>query len=81
MTMITMMTLYMVMLTMMTILDIQCGSGTCISTSWVCDGDADCPAGEDEMDCKGAPANITQVKMGILYSSYIEAIPLPGTLF
>ena len=26
---------------------------TCISRDFVCDGDNDCPNGEDEMNCRG----------------------------
>jgi len=26
----------------------RCESGGCISTDWICDGDKDCPGGEDE---------------------------------
>ena len=27
------------------------GSDKCIDKSWVCDGDEDCPNGDDERDC------------------------------
>ena len=71
-TMLMMLTMVMMTTTvlMMTIPDVQCVSGTCISTSWVCDGDSDCPGGEDEIDCKATPANLTQVEITIFYFSY-----------
>ena len=64
-TMVMMKTSTLVMMTMMTIVNVQCGSGSCISTSWVCDGDSDCPGGEDEINCKEMPANLTQVDITI----------------
>ena len=51
MTMMSMSRMTTVSMAMMTKVDIQCDSGTCISTTWACDGDADCPGGEDEMNC------------------------------
>lgn len=32
----------------------QCNNGDCIWDSWVCDGETDCAAGEDEENCHGA---------------------------
>ncbi|KAL8614040.1 hypothetical protein ACOMHN_023275 [Nucella lapillus] len=29
----------------------QCGSGLCIPNQWFCDGELDCPAGDDEQNC------------------------------
>lgn len=29
----------------------SCPSGSCISTSWLCDGQNDCKDGEDELQC------------------------------
>ena len=29
----------------------ECVDGTCISSSWKCDQDVDCPDGSDEDDC------------------------------
>ncbi|XP_054719384.1 sortilin-related receptor-like [Uloborus diversus] len=34
----------------------RCNSGTCIWSSWVCDGRMDCLDGEDEKNCKGDAA-------------------------
>ena len=53
--------MFTVMMTTIAIVFVQCDSGSCISSSWVCDGDSDCPGGEDEIDCKETPANLTQV--------------------
>ena len=33
---------------------VKCNSSArCISVSWLCDGDADCEGGEDELNCPG----------------------------
>ncbi|XP_043197932.1 sortilin-related receptor-like, partial [Amphibalanus amphitrite] len=32
----------------------RCDSGKCIWSAWLCDGDRDCPGGEDEADCAHA---------------------------
>ena len=76
-----------VSMSMMTKVDIQCDSGTCISEAWACDGDADCPGGEDEMNCKGAPANLTQVNIfisssgdDVIYEQLKGAVPLSETI-
>ncbi|KAK2708068.1 hypothetical protein QYM36_015679, partial [Artemia franciscana] len=37
----------------------RCNSGTCIWESWVCDGDNDCPSGEDEENCHSSHGEIT----------------------
>jgi hypothetical protein len=29
----------------------KCNNGTCIMKEWLCDGDVDCPLGEDEENC------------------------------
>ena len=31
--------------------EMQCGSGDCVPLSWQCDGEDDCPDGEDESTC------------------------------
>jgi hypothetical protein len=31
--------------------EFECENGETIEQSWVCDGEADCPSGEDENDC------------------------------
>ena len=31
----------------------SCNDGSTIASDWVCDGDADCPQGEDELNCEG----------------------------
>ncbi|XP_063823321.1 uncharacterized protein LOC135073168 isoform X2 [Ostrinia nubilalis] len=37
--------------------ELPCGDGTCIPRDWICDGAADCPAGEDEDRCVTCEAN------------------------
>ena len=32
--------------------EFQCNQGQCITERWLCDGDSDCPSGEDELNCK-----------------------------
>ncbi|XP_074657066.1 uncharacterized protein LOC141910239 isoform X9 [Tubulanus polymorphus] len=33
----------------------RCSSGRCISQGWLCDGDEDCPSGDDERNCTECP--------------------------
>ena len=32
---------------------VKCKSGKCISHTWICDGENDCPDNDDEEDCTG----------------------------
>ena len=32
-----------------------CDDGSCIDNSWVCNGEDDCPGGEDEENCTPSP--------------------------
>ncbi|XP_032939743.1 low-density lipoprotein receptor-like isoform X2 [Catharus ustulatus] len=34
---------------------LRCGDGSCLSRSFACDGDRDCPDGEDELGCPSPP--------------------------
>ena len=36
----------------------QCPDGTCLRSDWKCDGEKDCPNGEDEDEEQGCPRKI-----------------------
>ena len=39
--------------------ELQCNQGQCITRRWLCDGDSDCPNGEDELNCKSGKKLLT----------------------
>ncbi|KAJ2948118.1 hypothetical protein O0L34_g9918 [Tuta absoluta] len=44
--------------------EMACGDGSCIPRDWICDGNKDCPSGEDEKNCSPCEKNQYQCASG-----------------